>query len=85
MTSDDTTATMTFDAIVAFVIHFVGLLTSSPVMWREEHHWNFGVLQTVHLFNLVVVTTMLFMTPTLLFERSQVRFELLPLILKLAG
>jgi hypothetical protein len=26
-----------FDIIVAFVIPLVALLTSTPVMWREEH------------------------------------------------
>jgi hypothetical protein len=30
-------STMTFDAIVAFDIPLVALLTSTPVMWREEH------------------------------------------------
>jgi hypothetical protein len=29
------------------------LLTSPPVFWHEEHLWNFGVLQRVHLSNLV--------------------------------
>jgi hypothetical protein len=37
-----------FDTIVAFVIPLVALLTSSPVMWRKEHLWNFRVLQRVH-------------------------------------
>jgi hypothetical protein len=30
-----------FDTIVAFGIPLVAPLTSSPVMWREEHLWNF--------------------------------------------
>jgi hypothetical protein len=36
------------DTIVAFVIPLVALLTSSPLMWREEHLWNFfvGLLET---------------------------------------
>jgi hypothetical protein len=46
-------ATMTFGAIVAFVIPFVALLTSTLVTWREEHLWNFSVLQRAHLSNLV--------------------------------
>jgi hypothetical protein len=29
------------------------LLTSPPMMWREEHLWHFNVLQGVHLFNLI--------------------------------
>jgi hypothetical protein len=41
-----------FDSIVAFVIPLVAPLILSPVMWREEHLWNFGVLQRVHLSNL---------------------------------
>jgi hypothetical protein len=41
-----------FDAVVAFVIPLLALLTSSPVIWRQEHLWNFSVLQRVHLSNL---------------------------------
>jgi hypothetical protein len=43
MTSDYIIATMisditvAFDTTVAFVIPFVTLLTSTPVMWREEN------------------------------------------------
>jgi hypothetical protein len=47
---------VTFDTIVAFIIPFVALLTPSPVMWRKEKVWNFSVLQTVHLSNLVLLT-----------------------------
>jgi hypothetical protein len=42
-----------FDIIVVFVIPLVALLSSSPVMWREEHLWNISVLQRVHLSDLV--------------------------------
>jgi hypothetical protein len=34
---------MVLDIIVAFVIPLVALLMSSPVMWPEQHLWNFGV------------------------------------------
>jgi hypothetical protein len=50
---------MTLYAIVAsvttaaFVIPSVVLLTS-PVMWYKEHHWNFSVLQRIHLSNFVM-------------------------------
>jgi hypothetical protein len=37
-------AIVTFDTIVAFVIPFIVLLMSTPVMWHEEHLWNFSVL-----------------------------------------
>jgi hypothetical protein len=59
MILDHIVATMTLytsvasDIIVSFVIPLVALLTSSPVMWREEHLWNFSVLERVHLSNLV--------------------------------
>jgi hypothetical protein len=53
MTSNHIIATMTLDTIVAFVIRMVALLTSTPVMMREEHLWNLCVLQRVHLPNLV--------------------------------
>jgi hypothetical protein len=48
--------TVAFSTIVAFVIPLVALLTSSPMMWREEQFWNFSVLERVglHLSNLVV-------------------------------
>jgi hypothetical protein len=36
---------VSFDVIVAFIIPLVTLLTSSPLMWRGEHLWNFSVLQ----------------------------------------
>jgi hypothetical protein len=42
---------VTFDNIVAYLIPLVALLTSLIVMWREEHLWNFGVLERVHLSN----------------------------------
>jgi uncharacterized membrane protein YagU involved in acid resistance len=44
---------LAFDIVVTFVIPLVTLLTSSPVMWREEYLWNIGVLQRVHFSNLV--------------------------------
>jgi hypothetical protein len=50
MTLDRTVVTITLDTIVAFgdivafIILLVALLTSSPVMWRKEHIWNFSVL-----------------------------------------
>jgi hypothetical protein len=59
MTPDTTAA---FDTIVSFAIPLVALLTSSPMMWRKEHLWNFSVLQRVHtpfqacLFNECVVS-----------------------------
>jgi hypothetical protein len=46
---------MTLKTTVAFVIALVALLTSSPVMWREDHLRNFGVLQTVHFSILVTL------------------------------
>jgi hypothetical protein len=59
MTSGHFIVTMTldtivvFDSTVAFVIPLIALLTSMPVMWHEEHLWNFSVLQGVHLSSLV--------------------------------
>jgi hypothetical protein len=59
MTSDHIIATVTVDTIAtldttaAFVIPLVVVLASSPVMWHEEHIWNFNVLQRVLLSNLV--------------------------------
>jgi hypothetical protein len=41
--------TVAFDTSVTFVIPLVTLLTSSPIMWREEHLWNFTLLQRAHL------------------------------------
>jgi hypothetical protein len=60
MILDHIVATMTLDTIyacdtiVAFVIPFVALLTSSPLLFREEDLWNFSVLQRVHFSNLVL-------------------------------
>jgi hypothetical protein len=46
---------MTFDIIVVFYIPLVALLlTSSPVMQRQECLWNFSVLQRVHISTLVL-------------------------------
>jgi hypothetical protein len=42
MTSDTIVVFYTFDA---FGIPSVALLTTSPVMWREEHLWSFVVRQ----------------------------------------
>jgi hypothetical protein len=42
---------MTLDTIGEFVIPIVSLFASLPMMWREEHLWNFSVLQGVHLSN----------------------------------
>jgi hypothetical protein len=42
-----------FDVIVLFVVPFLALLTSFPVMWRKERHCNFSVLQRVQLSYLV--------------------------------
>jgi hypothetical protein len=50
---DHIVATMTLDTTVEFFIPFVALLTSLPVVWRKEHHWNLIVLQRVHLSSLV--------------------------------
>jgi hypothetical protein len=47
--------TVAFDTTAAFVIPLVTQLTSSPVMWRKEHPWNFRVLQRVHFFNLLII------------------------------
>jgi hypothetical protein len=41
------------DAIVVFVIPFIAMLTSSPVMKHKKHLWNFGVLQRVHFSNFI--------------------------------
>jgi hypothetical protein len=40
-------------SILVFIIPLVALKTSSPVMWRKEHLWNFSVLQRVQLSSLV--------------------------------
>jgi hypothetical protein len=59
MTSEHIISTKTSDTIVAFyttvafVIPSVALLTSMSVMWREEHLWNFSVLQRGHFSSLV--------------------------------
>jgi uncharacterized membrane protein len=59
--SDYSIATMTlnaidaFDTIVAFEIPLVAILTTKPVMWREEHLWNFSVLQRVLLSIVVII------------------------------
>jgi hypothetical protein len=45
MALDLIVATMTVDTTIAFVIPLVALLTSSPVMWHKENHWNAIVLQ----------------------------------------
>jgi hypothetical protein len=47
-------ATMILETIVAFVIRSVAPLMSLPMIWYEEHLWNFSVLQRVHLSNLVM-------------------------------
>jgi hypothetical protein len=55
VTSYHIVATMTLDNIVAsdttdaFIIPLVAMLTSSPVMCREEQLWNFSVLQSTPL------------------------------------
>jgi hypothetical protein len=47
-------AIVAFDTIVAFDIPLVSQLTLSSVVWhKEEHFWNFILLQKVHLFCLV--------------------------------
>jgi hypothetical protein len=43
-----------FHTIVAFDIPLIALLTSSPVMWRKEHLWNFSVLQRVHALSSLI-------------------------------
>jgi hypothetical protein len=48
---------MTLDTIAAFDTLLVALLASLPMMWYEEHLWNFSVLQRVHLSNLVAFST----------------------------
>jgi hypothetical protein len=48
-TLDYIVETITLGIIVVFVIPFVVVLTSSPVMWHKEHLWNFNVLQRVHV------------------------------------
>jgi hypothetical protein len=62
MALDRIIVTMTLDAIVAFyttvafVIPLVALLTSSTVMWRKEHLWNFSVptpKSSLHLSSLI--------------------------------
>jgi hypothetical protein len=45
MTLDQIIAILILENIVAFVIPLVTLLTL-PVIWREEHLQNFGVLQS---------------------------------------
>jgi hypothetical protein len=46
--------TMTLDTIVTFVIPLVTMLTSSQLVSCKEHLWNYGVLQRVHLSNLIL-------------------------------
>jgi hypothetical protein len=43
------------DTIVALVILLVALLTSTPVMLREEHLWKFCVIERVHISSLVIL------------------------------
>jgi hypothetical protein len=43
------------DTIVALDNPLVSMLTSSSVMWRKEHLWNFTVFQRVHISSLVSV------------------------------
>jgi hypothetical protein len=40
-------ATASLDNIVAVVIPFVALLTSSPTMWRKERLCNFSIFDRV--------------------------------------
>jgi hypothetical protein len=44
------------DSTVASLIPLAALLTSSPVMWREEHLFNFCVLQRAMLSGSLVTT-----------------------------
>jgi hypothetical protein len=61
MTLNHINATVIFDTIVAFhiivaiVIPLVALIMPTPVMWHEEHVWNFSVLKGVHLSHIVAV------------------------------
>jgi hypothetical protein len=61
MTLDHIVASITsdtivvFDIIVEFLMSAVALLTSSPVMWRKEHIWNFSVLQRVLCINYPII------------------------------
>jgi hypothetical protein len=52
MTSDNIA---TLNIIVMFVIVLVALLTSMPVIWLEEHLWNFSVPQSIHLSDPVLL------------------------------
>jgi hypothetical protein len=52
MTLDHFVTTMALDTTVAFLIPLVALLMSLPVMWHNEHIWNFSVLQRVHISSL---------------------------------
>jgi hypothetical protein len=56
ITLDLIIATMISETIAAFHIALVALLKSLPVIWCEECTWNFGVLQRVHLSNIVFPT-----------------------------
>jgi hypothetical protein len=57
MTLNRIVATMNFDTSAEFIVLLVALLTSSLVMWREEHLWNFSVLQRVHIYDHVNLCT----------------------------
>jgi hypothetical protein len=50
---DHIVAEVSLGTIVAFAIPLVAVLTSSPVIWRNEHIWNFSALQRVHISNSV--------------------------------
>jgi hypothetical protein len=66
--------TFAFDTTVEFVIPFVVLLTSSPVM-RKEHLWNFCILHRVQLSNLVFVWIM-FSCNSSSFHKSSVYIQI---------
>jgi hypothetical protein len=50
---DHIVATMTLDAIAAFVILLVMLVTLLPLLYHKEYLWNFSILQRAHFSNLV--------------------------------
>jgi hypothetical protein len=49
--------TVAFDTTVEYAIPLVALLTSTLMMWHEEHLRNSNVLQRVHLPNIIITSS----------------------------
>jgi hypothetical protein len=46
---------VSFDTIFAYVIPLVAMLTSTPLMWREERLWDFSVLFPIFLLKVYIM------------------------------